>query len=69
MKRYDRHNKNTLNNRLLQHGVLSCILFIQKSSSIFQSCERLKSDTSAAQKKKNKKKQKTKKKNTLKNRI
>ena len=31
--------KNTLNNRLLQHCVLSCILFIQKSSSIFQSCD------------------------------
>ena len=37
----------------LQRCVLSCILFIQKSSSIFhteQSCDRLKSDTSAAQK-------------------
>ena len=44
--------------RLLQHCVLSCILFIQKSSSIFQSCDWLKSDTSAAQKKKKKKKKK-----------
>ena len=34
--------------------VLPCVLFIQKSSSIFQSCDRLKSDTSAAQKKKKK---------------
>ena len=43
MKRHDRHN----------------ILFIQKSSSIFhteQSCDRLKFDTSAAQKKNNFKK-------------
>ena len=32
--------------------VLSCILFIHKSSSIFQSCERHKSDTSAAHEKK-----------------
>ena len=47
---------NTLNNRLLQLCVLSCILLIQKSSSIFQSCDRLKSDTSAAQEKKKKKK-------------
>ena len=44
---------NTLNNRLLQLLVLSCILFIQKSSFLFQSCDRLKSDTSAAQEKKN----------------
>ena len=44
-----------LNNRLFQLCVLSCILFIQKSSSIFQSCDRLKSDTSAAQEKKKKK--------------
>ena len=49
-------------NRLLQLCVLSCILFIQKSSSIFQSCNRLKSNTSAAQeKKKNRKKKKKKK--------
>ena len=37
-----------------QTSVLTCILFIQKSSSIFhteQSCDRLKSDTSAAQEK------------------
>ena len=46
---------NTLNNRLLQLCVLSCILFIQKSSSIFHSCDWLKSDTSAAQGKKKKK--------------
>ena len=44
--------KHFKNNILLQHCVLSCI----KSSSIFQSCEQLKSDTSAAQKKKKKKK-------------
>ena len=44
---------------------LSCILFIQKSSSIFQSCDRLKSDTSAAQKKnKNKNKKQKQKKET-----
>ena len=46
---------NTLNNRLLQLCVLSCILFIQKSSSTFhteQSCDQLKFKTSAAQKKK-----------------
>ena len=41
-----------MNKRLFQLCVLSCILFIQKSSSIFQSCDRLKSGTSAAQKKK-----------------
>ena len=52
---------NTLNNRLLQLCVLSCILLIQKSSSIFQSCDRLKSDTSAAQEKKKKKKKRLKK--------
>ena len=61
MKRHDRHNKNTLNNRLLQLCVLSCILFIQKSSSIFhtdQSCDRIKFEMSAAQKKKKKVKKK-----------
>ena len=43
---------NTLNNRLLQLCILSCILFIQN-----QSCDRLKSDTSATKKtKQNKKK-------------
>ena len=55
MKRYDRHNKTFWTTdyvRLLQPCVLSCILFIQKSSSIFQSCDRLKSDTSAVQEKK-----------------
>ena len=39
--------------------ILSCILFIQKSSSLFhteQSCDRLKFETSAAQEKKKKKK-------------
>ena len=42
---------------------LSFILLIQKSSFIFQSCDRLKSDTSAAQEKnKNKNKNKQKKK-------
>ena len=50
--------QNTLNNRLLQLCVLSCILH-PKSSSIFQSCERLKSDTSAAQTKKKKKRKNT----------
>ena len=40
------------NNRLFQLCVRSCILLIQKSSSIFQSCDWLKSDMSAAQKKK-----------------
>ena len=50
---------NTSNNRLLQLCVLSCIMLIQKSSSIFQSCDRLKSETSAAQEKKKKKKKKT----------
>ena len=45
--------------------VLSCILFIQKSGSIFQSCDRLKSDTSAAQKKNKNKKKKKKKKNAF----
>ena len=48
-----------LKNRLLQLWVLSCILFIQKSSSTFhteQNCDRLKSNMSAAQKKKKKKK-------------
>ena len=47
-----RQNTALKNNRLLQLCVLSCILFIQKSSSIFyteQSCDRLKSDTPAAQ--------------------
>ena len=42
--------------------VLSCILFIQKSSSLFhteQSCDRLKFETSAAQEKKMIKKKKT----------
>ena len=71
MKRHDRH-KNTLNNRLVQLFFLSCILFIQKSSSIFhtgKSCDRLKVDTSAAQKKEQKgggpSKNKTKQKNIL----
>ena len=43
---------NTLNHILLQPCVLSYILFIQKSSSLFhteQSCDRLKFETSAAQ--------------------
>ena len=55
---------NTLNNRLLQLCVLSCILFIQNSSSILhaeQNCDRLKFKTSAAQKKKKKKKKNVKK--------
>ena len=53
MKRLDRQT--TLNNRLLQLCVLSCILFVQNSSSIFhteQSCDQLKFGMSAAQKKK-----------------
>ena len=46
-------------------STLCSVLYLvhPKSSSIFQSCERLKSDTSAAQKKQNKTKQ-NKKKNT-----
>ena len=45
----------------------TCILFIQKSSSIFQSCDQLKPDMSDAQKKKEKKKKKknVKKKNAF----
>ena len=50
-KIYDRHNE-TLWKTDFFNSVLSCILFIQKSSSIFQSWDRLKSDTSASQKKK-----------------
>ena len=55
---------NTLNNRLFHLCVLSCILFIQKSSSIFQRCDWLKSDTSrpSAQKERKKKTKKKKKK-------
>ena len=51
-KRYDRHNGTLWTTDFFNSCVLSCILFIQKSSSIFQSCGRLKSDTFAAQKKK-----------------
>ena len=55
MKIYDRHNKTLWTTDFLQLCVLSYILLIQKSSSLFytkQSCDRLKSDTSAAQEKK-----------------
>ena len=45
--------------------VLSCILFIQKSGSIFQSCDRLKSDTSAAQRQTEREKKKKKKKKRI----
>ena len=65
-----RQTQNILNNIILQLCVLSCSLFIQKSSSIFhteQSCDRLKSDTSAAQKKTNKQTDKNKNKQTDKN--
>ena len=47
IKHFEQQNSSTL---------CSCILFIQKSSSIFQSYDRLKSEKSAAQKKKKKKK-------------
>ena len=52
--RHDRHNKTLRTTDSFNSCVLSCTLFIQKSSSIFhteQSCDRLKFDTSAAQKK------------------
>ena len=55
-KRYDEHNETLWTTDFFNSCVLSCILLIQKSSSIFQSCDRLKSDTSAAQEKKKKKK-------------
>ena len=42
----------------LQLCVLSCILFIQKSSSVFQSCDRSNLTTQGKKKKKKKKKKK-----------
>ena len=50
-KRYDRHNKTlwTTDFNSVFCLQVSCILLIQKSNSIFQSCDRLKPDTSAAQ--------------------
>ena len=47
---------NTLNNKLLQLLCSALYLVHPKSSSIFPSCDRLKSDTFAAQEKKKKKK-------------
>ena len=61
-KRYDKHNETLWTTDFFNSVFCSCILLIQKSSSIFQSCDRLKSDTSAAQKKKKKKKKHLKKK-------
>ena len=57
-KRYDRHNETLLQQT---SSTLCSVLYLvhPKSSSIFQNCDRLKSDTSAAQKKKKKKKKKT----------
>ena len=45
----------TMNNKFLQLLCSALYLVHPKSSSIFQSCDRLKSDTFAAQKKKKKK--------------
>ena len=45
MKHFEQQTSSTLRSVLY-------ILLIQKSSSIFQSCDRLRSDTSAAQEKK-----------------
>ena len=65
MKRYNRHNETLWTTDFFKSVFclqVSCILFIQKSSSIFQSCDRLKSDMSAAQEQKKKKKKPLKKK-------
>ena len=62
-KRRDRHNKTLCATDFFDSCVLSCILFIHKSSFIFyteESCDRPKFDTSAARKKNKQKKQKTK---------
>ena len=55
-ERYDKHNETLWTTDFFNSCVLSCILLIQKSSSIFQSSDQLKSDTCAAQEKKRLKK-------------
>ena len=65
-KRYDRHNEwNTLNNRLLQLCVLSCILFIQNQVPYFKAVNDSNRTRLLLRKKEKKRKKKTLKKNAF----